>query len=129
MNENRIKKIEDSLLRCWSLETGSKWTAENPSRGQCSVTALVINDLFGGRLLKTTVDEQWHYYNWIQGQRFDFTMKQFGFEFDYQDLESSRDEAFSDTNEVQYQHLKSSMEKELSGTGNSYNINNKNSTI
>jgi len=107
-----FKGIEDSLLKCWSRETSSKWTVENPSCGQCGVTALVINDLFGGRILRTRIDDQWHYYNWIDGQRFDFTRNQFRFEFDYQDIASNRDEAFTDTDEFQYQELKKCMEKE-----------------
>jgi len=84
-------------------------------RGQCGVTALVINDLFGGRIVKTLINDQWHYYNWINGQRFDFTRNQFDFEPDYRDLVSNRDEVFSDISEFQYKLLKGLMEKELMG--------------
>ena len=111
-------KLENYLIKCWSIKTSSKWTAENPYRGQCGVTAIVINDLFGGTILKTRVGEQWHYYNWINGQRFDFTSKQFDFDLDYQDIDSSWDEAYSDTNVFQYRKLKRLLEKELSGDCN-----------
>lgn len=107
--------LEKYLIKCWSAKTSSKWTSENPYKGQCGVTSLVINSLFGGSILKTKVGEQWHYYNWINGQRFDFTSKQFDYELDYQDVKSSRDEAFTDTNELQYKELKGLMEKELFG--------------
>jgi len=113
--EQQLAEIENCLIRCWSLKTSSKWTLENPYRGQCGVTALVINDLFGGRIVKTLINDQWHYYNWINGQRFDFTRNQFDFEPDYRDLVSNRDEVFSDISEFQYKLLKGLMEKELMG--------------
>lgn len=82
-----------------------EWTLENPHKGQCGITALVINDLFGGKILKTEVEGQWHFYNRIDGKRYDFTHKQFYFEINYQDIESDRDEAFANTNEFQHSTL------------------------
>lgn len=41
------------LQAAWTRGTSfdpERWTPENPSWGQCAVTALVINDLFGGEL-------------------------------------------------------------------------------
>ncbi len=104
--------MEQYLLKSWSIETSSKWTADNPYRGQCGVTALVINDLLGGNILRTEVEGQWHFYNRIDSERYDFTSKQFNFEIDYQDIESNRDEAFADTNEFQYSTLKKAMEQQ-----------------
>ena len=43
------------LTRAWSVETSSKWRRDNPACGQCSVTALVVQDLLGGEILKTNV--------------------------------------------------------------------------
>ncbi|MDX9846360.1 MAG: hypothetical protein RBT74_05210 [Tenuifilaceae bacterium] len=127
--------VESYLIKCWSIKTSSKWTAENPYRGQCGVTAMVINELFGRTILQTRVEEQWHYYNSINGQQFDFTRNQFDYDLTYHDIASSRDEAFTDTNEFQYHELKRLLEKELSGVvgfnqpmikshGNSINTNN-----
>ncbi len=104
MNVN-IEEVERILLKCWSIKTSSKWTIINPYKGQCSVTSLVINDLFGGRILKSRIDNQWHFYNWIDGKRIDLTCKQFDFEINFQDIESNRDEAFSDASSNQYQNL------------------------
>lgn len=115
MITNDIKDIEKCLIKCWSIKTSSKWTKENPYKGQCGVTAIVINDLVGGKILKTRVGNQWHYYNLINGERKDYTSKQFDQVLDYQDIESSWEEAFSDTNEFQYKELKGLMEKELFG--------------
>ncbi|MDQ0271423.1 hypothetical protein J2S17_003311 [Cytobacillus purgationiresistens] len=42
----------------------------------------------------------------MNGQRCDFTASQFGGEIHYTDTSSDRKEAFSDTNDLQYNHLK-----------------------
>lgn len=94
------------LHRVWSIESSTKWTKNNPAKGQCGVTSLVVNDYFGGDILKTAVDDSWHYYNRINDERIDFTVSQFDKEPVYQDMESNRTEAFKDTNEEQYNYLK-----------------------
>ncbi len=85
------------LFGAWSPATGSKWRKENPACGQCSVTALVVQDLFGGEILKTPVDDAWHFYNQISGSRFDLTESQFAVPISYDDRQSNRDEAIADT--------------------------------
>ena len=90
----------------WSTETSSKWRSDNPACGQCSVTALVVQDLVGGHILKTSVEGQWHFYNSVDGQRFDLTDTQFERPIEYQDLPSSRREALEDTSTNQYEILK-----------------------
>jgi hypothetical protein len=100
------------LRRSWSLQTSSKWTPSNPASGQCSVTALVINDSFGGEILKTRLETgKWHFYNRISGNRFDFTASQFSEPVTYSDIPSNRDEAFDDTNQIQYRSLSSAFIK------------------
>jgi len=100
------------LVFFWSgiilgMLVATKWTPENPAKGQCGVTALVMQALLGGEILKTPMAEGWHYYNRVAGQRLDFTASQFAEEPDYQDLPSHREEAFSDTNAQQYAYLRS----------------------
>jgi xanthine dehydrogenase iron-sulfur cluster and FAD-binding subunit A len=90
------------LEKCWSRETSSRWCAEAPATGQCGVTALVIQDAYGGEILKTRLDAGWHFYNRLNGTRLDFTAGQFTEPPDYADLPSSREEAFADTNASQY---------------------------
>lgn len=98
--------IEQKLLKCWSLKTSSKYSKQNPYKGQCGVTALIINDWFGGKILKTKADDQWHFYNLVNGKRIDFTKNQFDFQLDYKDIETTREDALKDTDEFQYQELK-----------------------
>lgn len=106
MKFREIEKMSDVLLQSWSIETSSKWTPDHPAGGQCGVTALVINDLFGGEIMKTKVPEGWHFYSRINGKRYDFTASQFLEEITYMDIPSNRKEAFADTNETQYNALK-----------------------
>ena len=71
------QKIRAALHTAWSRETAVQWTPENPASGQCNVTAAVIQDVFGGEIQRTRVEDIWHYYNRIDGRRIDFTDSQF----------------------------------------------------
>ncbi|MDF9556134.1 hypothetical protein P5757_08410 [Bacillus tropicus] len=113
MDDVKEKRIYEALIRSWSIETSSKWTIENPAKGQCGVTALVVQDIYRGEIKKTKVREAWHFYNFIDGQRFDFTEVQFNEKLNYMDVESNREEAFADTNEKQYSMLKEKLMKEF----------------
>ena len=107
------KVVKDILRKCWSCESSSLWTAENPARGQCGVTALVIQDCFGGEILKTLVDGKIHFYNKIDGLKYDFTADQFQSLPKYFDFLSSGEEALSDTNYNQYSYLLCRFRREL----------------
>lgn len=100
------RELRENLRSAWSTETSSKWRLDNPACGQCSVTALVVQDLVGGDILKTSVEGQWHFYNCVDGQRLDLTDTQFSQRIEYQDLPSNRSEAFKDTLARQYEILK-----------------------
>jgi hypothetical protein len=48
--------LERAIRTSWSLDTcdpvdRADWHPDNPSRGQCGVTAMVLNDLLGGELV------------------------------------------------------------------------------
>ena len=96
--------IESLLLQCWSSETSSLWCQDNPARGQCDVTAIVINDFFGGEILKTFIDGQPHFYNRIDGINYDFTASQFQVLPEYLDLIADREEIFSSNSKVRQQY-------------------------
>ena len=81
-----IHKLEEILSKVWVEETSSdpaNWTAENPAWRQCAVTALVVNDYFGGRLLWASAKlpdgkEISHYFNELEtGEVVDLTRAQF----------------------------------------------------
>jgi len=81
------------LRKSWSLATARQWTETNPAAGQCNVTALLVHELFGGELLTTRLPEGDHFYNRIDGQRYDFTESQFNQPICYRDIPTTRSEA------------------------------------
>jgi len=82
MNTDK-KLLEKALRKSWSAETSflqDQWNESNPSRGQCAVTALVIQDYLGGEILKCTVvtDNDKHFFNVLDnGDEIDFTREQY----------------------------------------------------
>lgn len=77
-----LKALQDS----WSIESTEEpedWSPSNPSRGQCGISSLIINDYFGGKLVlwKVFVGEEqigFHYSNELpDGTAFDATGDQF----------------------------------------------------
>ena len=61
------------------------WNPGNRTLGQCSVTAFLVQDLFGGSVFGVPLgDGNYHCYNQIQDHVFDLTCEQFeGKEFRY----------------------------------------------
>lgn len=76
-----IEKIKEAFKSCWSKETcypklQSMWTKDKPELGQCAVTALIIQDVFGGEIVKD--DTNHHYWNVLpNGMHIDLTKEQF----------------------------------------------------
>ncbi len=87
------ERVALALAKSWSLDSARQWTEANPATGQCNVTALLMQELFGGELLKTRLPEGDHFYNRINGRRYDFTASQFGQPIVYADVPASRAEA------------------------------------
>lgn len=108
-----VKQVSKALENAWSKESSTLWKPENPAAGQCGVSALVAHDWLGGQILKTRYQDLWHFYNRIDGRRIDFTECQFAEPIVYDDVISDRDEAFSDTNAVQYTYLSAAVKSGL----------------
>ena len=71
------------LTQAWCRETAhqsyqKKWTQDNPSCGQCLVTALVIQELYGGDIYSCKVGNNSHFVNIINERIVDETADQFG---------------------------------------------------
>ena len=99
------ERLRARLERAWSAETSTLWTPDNPARGQCSVTALAVQKLCGGEILKTATPAGPHFYNRIGGEHFDFTAGQFEAPPCYDDLPSDAGEAMADTSPAQLEAL------------------------
>jgi len=99
-----------AISSVWSTDTSSPtgaWWPSNPARNHCSVTALVVQDLFGGEILSTLTSGGTHFYNRIDGRKWDLTVSQFAEPIPYDDTPSSRDIALADTSPYKYELLKS----------------------
>ena len=74
--------LTQAVRQAWSRETSADpkgWSPQNPAWGQCAVTALVIQDYFGGTLLRGEVGQISHYWNVLpSGKELDLTRSQFG---------------------------------------------------
>ena len=74
----------DLLSGIWCAETCAPrmrgdWTRENPTLGQCSITAFLMQDIFGGRVYGVPLgDGNFHCFNVVDGAAFDLTSEQFG---------------------------------------------------
>ena len=71
------------LRKAWCRETAhpsyqDRWSKENPSVGQCLVTALVIQDEYGGDIYSCKVGNNSHFVNIISERIVDKTAEQFG---------------------------------------------------
>ncbi|WP_244642462.1 hypothetical protein [Phyllobacterium sp. 628] len=99
-------ELYQALKSAWSTESSGSWSADNPAKGQCSVTSLVVQDLFGGSILKTKTHGGTHFYNVIDGVRWDLTVSQFDRPIPFEDRPAMREDAMADTSEQLYQALK-----------------------
>lgn len=80
--------LDAALRASWAVDTCSPddqadWRPDNPARGHCDITSLIVNDLFGGELMVGTVHldgEQrgFHWWNRLpSGAELDLTFEQF----------------------------------------------------
>ena len=83
-----LTEIETAVRAAWGEDTCDPvdlpWSTDNPAKGQCGVTALVINDLLGGDLMSAKVffpdgtQQGWHTWNvFADGFEVDLTLEQF----------------------------------------------------
>jgi hypothetical protein len=92
-------------VQLWSGDTSSPtdaWSQSNPAQNHCSITSLVVQDYFGGEILTTKTSGGTHFYNLIDGKKWDLTARQFAEPVPYDDTPSSREEALADTSEQKY---------------------------
>ncbi len=91
-NVKSPKDLYDALSNVWSKKTCAprmqdKWSVQNKTLGQCSITAFLVQDIFGGLVYGVPLDDgNFHCYNVIGDNKFDLTSEQFGnIKLDYSD--------------------------------------------
>ena len=116
------QKLYDALLEIWCEYTCAprlreKWSKDNITLGQCSITAFLAQDIFGGKVYGVLrPNGNYHCYNVIGDVVFDLTSEQFGDEkLDYTDNpEQLREVHFAKTEKRErYEYLKAELIKLL----------------
>ena len=80
---NTLEDLFEVVRECWCSETAypscqEDWVPEDPTYGQCAITAMLVHDMFGGSIHRIWVDDNWtHYFNKVDGQYVDLTSEQF----------------------------------------------------
>lgn len=76
-------ELYDALTNIWCAEScaprmRANWTKENMTLGQCSITAFLAQDIFGGKVYGILRSGgNYHCYNVVGDCRFDLTSEQF----------------------------------------------------
>ena len=76
--------LYDALSEIWCADTCAprmrqNWSPENKTLGQCSITAFLAQDIFGGKVYGVPrSDGNYHCYNVVGEVKFDLTSEQFG---------------------------------------------------
>lgn len=124
---NKIKSqrdLYDILSTIWCKDTCAprmqdRWTSDNKTLGQCSITAFLVQDIFGGDVYGVRLDDgNYHCYNIVNGIKFDLTSEQFDHELIYDDkYEQKRDDHFSKLEKYErYKYLSKKLDEYLDGS-------------
>lgn len=114
------RDLYDALSHIWCADTCAprmrrKWTKENRTLGQCSITAFLAQDIFGGKVYGIQrADGNCHCYNVIGDCKFDLTSEQFGDEvLQYENHpEQFREQHFAqDEKRLRYEMLRDGLKK------------------
>ncbi|MBP5261142.1 MAG: hypothetical protein J6Z43_03330 [Clostridiales bacterium] len=116
------QELYDALSAIWCEYTCAPrlrplWTPENKTLGQCSITAFLVQDIFGGQVYGIERDNgNFHCYNVVRGAVFDLTSEQFGDEIlDYEDNpEQFREIHFKkEEKRLRYEYLRKALKKQM----------------
>ena len=112
----------DILSDIWCAETCAprmreNWSPENKTLGQCSITAFLMQDIYGGKVYGILrPGGNYHCFNDVGGCVFDMTSEQFGDErLDYSDCpEQFREVHFAKEEKKQrYEYLRTKLMERL----------------
>ena len=116
------QKLYDALTEIWCEYTCAprlreKWSKDNITLGQCSITSFLAQDIFGGKVYGVLRPKgNYHCYNVVGDVVFDLTSEQFGDEkLDYNDNpEQLREVHFAKAEKRErYEYLKAELIKFL----------------
>lgn len=114
------QKLYDVLSEIWCEYTcaprlRSKWSKDNITLGQCSITAFLVQDIFGGEVYGVLrPGGNYHCFNIVGDAVFDLTSEQFGEEkLDYSNAaEQHREVHFAKSEKRErYEYLRAQLKK------------------
>lgn len=118
-----LGELYSILLELWCADTCAprmrdRWSKDNPTLGQCSITAFLVQDIFGGKVygIPREGGRNFHCYNVVGDCKFDLTSEQFGDEkLDYENNpEQFREVHFQkEEKRLRYELLKKELTKFL----------------
>ncbi len=116
------RKLYDLLAQIWCADTCAPrmrdgWTGENMTLGQCSITAFLAQDIFGGEVYGILRNGgNYHCYNVVGGCVFDLTSEQFGDEaltYHGNPVQSREIHFAKEEKRLRYEYLKEELKKKL----------------
>lgn len=119
------RHLYDLLSEIWCADTCAprmrdNWTKENMTLGQCSITAFLAQDVFGGEVYGILrPDGNYHCYNVAGGCVFDLTSEQFGDEalfYENNPVQTREVHFAKEEKRFRYEYLKKELEKKISCT-------------
>jgi hypothetical protein len=70
---NRIT-VQKALKQTLAVDYYHGYITDGPADGHSRIISKLIYDIYGGEILKTHNNKNWHFYNRIDGKRMDFTV-------------------------------------------------------
>lgn len=116
------RDLYDALSQIWCAETCAPrmrggWSRENKTLGQCSITAFLAQDIFGGKVYGIRrPDGNYHCYNVVGDCVFDLTSEQFGEEelsYEENPIQSREVHFAKEEKRCRYEYLKEALKKKL----------------
>ena len=118
------RDLYNALWHLWRRETCAArmqkdWTEENRTLGQCTITAFLAQDIFGGRVYGVPLgDGNYHCFNVVGETMFDLTSEQFGdkkLQYDLRWEQMRHDHFLKEEKRARYEALRTLL-KEYTGT-------------
>ena len=118
--------LYEALRHVWCAETCAPrmrkdWTPQNMTLGQCSVTAFLAQDIFGGEVLGILLpDGNRHCFNRVGNCMFDLTSEQFEegeLDYDVYDLQTREEHFAKEEKRLRYELLREKLRELCSRSG------------
>lgn len=122
---NKVKDqrhLYDLLSDIWCEETCAprmrkNWSKENKTLGQCSITAFLVQDIFGGFVYGVPLEDgNFHCFNVVNHLKFDLTSEQFNDEildYDNVTLQAREEHFLKHEKYLRYLYLKDKLIEKL----------------